>query len=182
MVVEAKFYCPSCNKIWSESQISKEVGALVNEPEKPYVCPDCGSTLEYAIWRVMVERYAKMSRGLGFEEAKEVLRDKLENGVGHDVSDLYDLAECLNAALWKVYGVLDPSISIEPYISHADDCRDDDLEATTEIKKKDRRFKVILQSFGGCPFCTEEPLQEILRQLDEFLRESIEAWKIYFSD
>ena len=181
MVVEAKFYCPCCNKTWSESQISKEIGALVNESEKPYICPDCGCTLEYAIWKPMVEKYAEMLR-LDFKEAKEMLQDRLENGAGHDVSELHNLAELLNIALWKVYGEHDPPIRVEPYFSHADDCTDDDLDAVIEVEKKGRRFKVTLQSFGSCPFCTEEPLWEILRQLDEFLRESIEAWKIYFSD
>ena len=181
MVVEARFYCPFCNKTWSESQISREIGALVNEPEKPYVCLDCGCGLEYAIWKPMVEEYAEM-QGLDFEEAEEKLQNRLEDGVGHDVSELHNLAECLNTALRKVYGELNPPIIIEPHISHADDCTDDDLDAVTEMEKKGRRFRVTLESFGGCPFCTGEPPWEVLCQLDEFLRESIEAWKVYFSD
>ena len=181
MVVEAKFYCPCCNKIWGESEVSREIGVLVGDPEHPYVCPGCGCDLEYAIWKPMVEAYTKIC-GKGFEEAERKLRSILVEE-GHDgVEPLYDLAECLGVALQKVYGKLNPQIFIKPYTPAESDCWEDDLDAVVEVEKKNKRFEVILESLGRCPFWIGGNLWEILGRLDKFLRKSIEAWKIYFSD
>jgi len=169
-MVEAKFYCTSCRKVWPESKVTTPVGNLIHGENR--LCPDCGGEVEYAAWRVMVEEYSELS-GFPLEKAEHELKARLEDGVGHGVGELYDLAQCLEAALNEVYGNKNPPIRIEPYVSSADDCSDDDLDAEVEFEKGGRRFTVRLTSFGGCPFCQDYNFEDAIKELDEFLRESL---------
>ena len=178
-MVEAKFYCPTCGKTFPGSEVSKGIGALVNEPRHPYICPSCGGKLEYAIWRAMVENYHKHYTSFSsLEGAALELKELILNNPGHDSSVLYTLAELLDVALGNVYG--ENAVSVYPYNQSGDDCSDDDLDARIEVERDGCRFTVTLCSFGGCPLCRED-FEELLEDLDSFLRESIEAKKTFMA-